>query len=118
MFGGPEGNTQDQDFCLLDISINGLTIDTLIRKGVECKFLTFSSLVFMKTSLCLMKTPQQVSVHHAFLVLLDKNEDQLGRILKLTKFIDGNIESAHVFYRDIDFIYPLMNLITCIGMCL
>ena len=50
VFWDLEGNTQDYDFCFLDISMNGLAMDTLIGKGSEYEFLTFSSFVFMKTS--------------------------------------------------------------------
>ena len=102
-------------------------------KGSECEFFTFSSLVFVKVSFCLVKTLKQVSVHHAFLVLLDEDGDQWGKRPKLTKSIDGTVKGAQVFYKDIDSIHPLKNLrliksafdillgsvtlLTCICMC-
>ena len=41
---------------------------------------------------------------------MDEDEDLLGRRLKLIKSYDGNIKSAHVFYRDSVSIHPLKNL--------
>ena len=76
----------------------------------ECEFFAFSSLVFVKISFCLVITPQDALDHHVFLVLLDEDEDQLGKTLKLTKSYDGNITNDHIFYRDRVSIHPLKNL--------
>ena len=97
-------------------------------------FFTFSTLVFVKISFCLVNTPRNASDHHVFLVFEDRDEDQWGRLLKLTKSNDDHIEGAHVFCRDIGFIHPLKNmrllksafynllnsetLLLCICMCL
>ena len=57
-----------------------------------------------------MDTPQEALDHHTFLVLVDEDEDQLGKRLKLIKSHDGNNKNAHVFYRDSVSIHPLKNL--------
>ena len=69
-----------------------------------------------------------------FLVFVDGDEDQWGRLLKLEKSNDGNIEGALIFCRDMGSIHPLKNMtlfksavcsllssetsLTCICMCL
>ena len=73
-------------------------------------FFTFSTLVFVKISFCLVNTPRNASDHHVFLVFEDRDEDQWGRLLKLTKSNNDHIEGAHVFYRDSVSIHPLKNL--------
>ena len=42
--------------------------------------------------------------------IVGEDKDQLGRILKLIESHDGNVRSAHVFYRDRVSIHPLKNL--------
>ena len=73
-------------------------------------FFAFSFLVFVKILFCLMNTPQDALDHHAFLVLLDEDEDQWGKKLKLAKSHDGSIANDHVFCRDVDSIRPLKSL--------
>ena len=45
-----------------------------------------------------------------FLVFVDGDEDQWGRLLKLEKSNDGNIEGALIFCRDMGSIHPLKNM--------
>ena len=76
----------------------------------ECEFFTFNMLVFVKISFCLVNTPQNALDHHNFLVFVDKDEDQWGRLLKLTKSNYDHFKGAHVFYMDGVSIHPLKNL--------
>ena len=87
----------------------------------------------MKISFCLVKTPRNASDHHMFLVFVDKDEDQWGRLLGLTESNDDHIEGVYMFCRDVGSINPLKNMtlfsafynllnsetsLRCICMCL
>ena len=103
-----EGNLVLFSKDLQGIRENGLATDALIRKDVECEF--HIQLVFMKIFSCLVDTPQEALDHHTFLVLVDEDEDHLGKTLKLIKFHDGIIKNAHVFIRDSVSTHSLKNL--------
>ena len=74
------------------------------------RVITFSSLVFIKGPSFVWLTHSKRPQFITFLVLMDEDEDLLGRRLKLIKSYDGNIKSAHVFYRDSVSIRSLKNL--------
>ena len=134
MIPGNESNLVLFSKDLQGILENCLAINMLIGKGGECEFFMFSTLVFVKISFCVVNTPRNASDHHMFLVFVDRDEDQWGRLLKLEKSNDGNIEGVLIFCRDMGSIHPLKNMtrfksavcsllssetsLTCICMCL